>query len=350
MTPQNRSASHPRSPPDDVQPLDDEQAALLQPPHFRNKSPRLYDALPQPPPFSTPIATRTSGLHGYFLITISTLAFSIMSVLVRLVETRLSLSPINALFARACVQTILSFGYLTLSTSVTVILGQLSKRQVILLILRGVSGALSLLGYFFAMSVLPTGDVVAIAFLVTVFQMGFTRMFLHEPISRMKMLAAIVGLFGGVLVAWPTMATNSRWIFGVMCATATALLSGLSYMAIRAVGTDVHWMVSTTVLGLCAGITAGLIGGSELITDIGPGVGVMGIAAVLGLIGQACLNKGLQLCAPATGMLLRNVEVVAVYVLAAVALGEVPTVLHVVGASMVVVSSLVIGVERIVRS
>ena len=299
---------------------------------------------------------QSSEPQGYFLMCLSTIGFSSMSFLIHIAEQNYSFPPTSSAFIRALIHTTFATVYLAFIFPSRNLVSHLSYSQRILLVFRGIVGALDLVFLFIALRLLPVGDAITIFFSGPVFTMLLSHFVLKEPMNRLELLGALVSLTGVVLVAAPGSGPAidpADRILGSVAALAAAILSSVAYIAVRSLGTAIHYMVSVWSFSAATIATSAAMGGA-----IGPaGMAEMKQGAILSVLaalfafgGQCCLNKGLQLCRAGPGILIRNLDVPMAFILGLVFLGERPSWAGLFGSALVLLGTLLVGWLKIVRS
>ncbi|OSP55550.1 DMT family transporter [Pseudoruegeria sp. SK021] len=152
--------------------------------------------------------------------------------------------------------------------------------------------------WFFALTVIPLAQLIALEFTYPIWVTILAPFFLHERLTRMRALAAVVGFIGILIVVRPGMTTLN---VGTIAALFCALGFAGSAMATRKLTEDqsilciLFWLaVMQAVLGLiCAGIDGDIALPSLAVV---PWLIVIGCS---GLTAHFCLTNALAL-APAT--------------------------------------------------
>lgn len=325
------------------------------PEHGKPKQPPCEaDSLLPSPATITPLGS--SQLYGYGLMLCSSLGLSGMSLFVHISENKFGFPPISVLFVRSVIQASFALIYILYSLNVKAELSSMTVKQCQLLGFRGTVGAVAMIFYFVALSLLPVAIAVTIFFLSPIFVMIFSRIFLKEPITGTDGFAAVLSFTGLLLVsrADATLGTVSLsakdQMVGVLCALIGAVLSAVAYVTQRGIGRSVHFMFSVFALGFACLIFSILLGGA-----VGPSAfytqrnGL--IAALIGSLfafpGQCFLNKALQHCRAGPGMLIRNMDIPIVYFLGLAFLGERLALLPLIGSALVLSGALLIGLRQI---
>ena len=152
--------------------------------------------------------------------------------------------------------------------------------------------------WFFAIFTIPLAQVFALEFTAPLWVLMLSPFFLGEKLTRTRIIAAICGFVGILLVAQPGAAPITP---GLISAALAAIGFGLTYITTKMLTTTatptciLWWMtVSQTIFGLvCAGIDGNITLPSASAL---PWVGLLGVT---GLVAHFCVTSALRL-APAT--------------------------------------------------
>lgn len=101
-------------------------------------------------------------------------------------------------------------------------------------LLRGVSGFLSLLLYFYAITMLPLATAVTLNYTSPLFLAAWLALFSSLQLRQSMVLALVVGLAGVALLLRPTLAADQ--LPGGLIALASGVISGLAYFNVRELG------------------------------------------------------------------------------------------------------------------
>ena len=217
-------------------------------------------------------------------MTLSALAFAMMDLVVK--ELSGDYGAFELVFFRAGGSWLLCMIYLL--TKGVPILGNQRKW----LVFRSVVGTISLCLFFYAISLIPLGSVVAIRYVSPIFGIIFALLFLKEKVRPIQWIFFAMS-FGGVLLINgfdPRVTT-----FGLLVVLTSALFSGLVFFAIRRLGKGDHPLVIINYFMFTATVV-GLIGSwsNWYVPPSADYVYLFGLG-VLGLIGQIFMTMALQL-------------------------------------------------------
>jgi drug/metabolite transporter (DMT)-like permease len=219
------------------------------------------------------------------------------------------------------------------------------------LLFRASAGTLAMILSFYAYQRLPLTDANALSFTRSLWLVPLAALILHEKIGPARIAAAVVG-FGGVLLMLQSLAQQGHAAFGLaqMAALASAFLFAFTIAGMKVVMRDnsvLVVLVWSAVLGLVAAIPPALLswrwpGPHDLML-----LGIMGAFAVAT---QAFYTKGVQLGDAAAIAPIDYTRLVFATAAGFLLFHEVPGVLTLVGAAIVVAASLFITWREAVLS
>lgn len=97
-------------------------------------------------------------------------------------------------------------------------------------LLRGVLSAFMALTFFFALTILPLAETIAISFVAPVISLYLAAVFLHERIHPRAIIAAVLGLAGTLVIVGARIGTGgAAWDGGLALGLAAILTSTLLY-------------------------------------------------------------------------------------------------------------------------
>ncbi|KAI9817670.1 MAG: hypothetical protein M1826_001516 [Phylliscum demangeonii] len=140
---------------------------------------------------------------GVLLVVLAQFFGSLMNVTARLLETQAeSMHPLQILFARMSVTSLLCMGYMWYARVPHFPFGSPEIRG--LLVARGIGGFIGVFGLYYSLVYLPIAEATVLIFLAPVVSCWACSIFLHEPFTRAEQIGAFVSLAGVVLIARPT--------------------------------------------------------------------------------------------------------------------------------------------------
>ena len=148
------------------------------------------------PPYDA--TQRNRPTVGIAIIVFALFLFSLQDVVIKSFSDRYSVLQI--VFVRAIVALV----FLFIAVIVTSGLRGLVAHNPRLLLLRGLVGFLSYLGFYLAIAALPLAEVVTIAFSAPIFMTVLSVLLLKEKVGPRRWLAVFVGFVGVLIVVGPT--------------------------------------------------------------------------------------------------------------------------------------------------
>jgi drug/metabolite transporter (DMT)-like permease len=243
---------------------------------------------------------------GVSCIVLSSFAFSVMALLVKLAGRRLPSQEI--VFARALITLLLSWAMIRREG----IAPWGTRRR--LLLVRGLFGFLALSCFYHGVTHLPMAEATVIQYTNPVFTALFAALVLAEPL-RPRVLASIaLSLSGVVLVTRPAFLTGSSGAgldpLAVAISVCGAIASALAYVTVRRLSATEHSLVIVwyfAAVALPASVPALVAGtvwpvGVEWLVLAGVGISTQ--------VAQVALTRGLALLPASTATAISYLQVV----------------------------------------
>ncbi|XP_013863056.1 solute carrier family 35 member G1 isoform X2 [Austrofundulus limnaeus] len=300
-------------------------------------------------PTSAEKPKRCPGL-GLFYAFLSTLVFSIVSLLVKTIQDihAIEISAIRCLFQMIFVVPLLIYHK-------TGFLGPRDKR--IYLVLRGFLGSIATILFYYAIQQMPLADAIVIMFSNPVFTSLLAWVFLKEKCTIWDFVFTIFTIAGVILVARPSFIFGERLssaegvnhVKGAAAAFAGAIAAAFTFVILRKMGKSVHYYLSLwyyAVIGLIASVITVSVLGEWKVPNCGRDRWMLIVIAVLGIAGQTFLTKALQIEKAGPVSLLRTVDVVLAFIFQFIFFNLVPTWWSLGGALCVVVSTSGVAVRK----
>ncbi len=200
-------------------------------------------------------------------------------------------------------------------------------------------GLIALLSIFIALRNLPLATVVSITFAVPIFTTIFSILFLSEKVGFFRWLAVIVGFIGIVIISEPGLsALNIYYIFPFI------FVLGLSYVAIsirQLSSTEPVWLIS---LYFSVAITlAGLftIPYGWLMPNLKDLI-LLSFVGIFGGVANLWLSQSYKFAEVSLVTPLKYLALVFAIIFGYLIWGEIPTIKTLIGATLVIVSSIII--------
>ena len=205
--------------------------------------------------------------------------------------------------------------------------------------LRCFFGLMALLSIFTALRNLPLATVVSISFAAPIFTTIFSIFFLSEKVGYFRWLAVFVGFVGIIIISEPGLSSlNVYYIFPVI------FVLGMSYVAIsirQLSSTEPVWLIS---LYFSAAITlAGLftIPYGWLMPNLKDLI-LLSFIGIFGGVANLWLSQSYKFSEVSLVTPLKYLALVFAIIFGYLIWGEVPTIKTLIGATLVIVSSVII--------
>ncbi|KAJ2707932.1 hypothetical protein FB645_000281 [Coemansia sp. IMI 203386] len=305
---------------------------------------------------------RRDELKGYILIGFSAFVFSISSVLIKYLGMA-GFPSLEIVFACSSMQ--FTLGLLSCILYRINPLKPTRKPGVYKwLIMRGTIGSLGNACFYYAITAMPLADATVLFFTGPAFSAIFAKFMLSEPYGVFEFVASALCLSGTVLVLKPSAVFSnsidnvldqdpelspSNPTRGATAAMLGAVCSAFAYCAVRKAGTAVHSMMHVVYFGLVSTIGSFVL----MLCTQDPRmpasdyewmvVVLTGMAAFAGL---AVLNRGLQLAPAGTGTLMRNLDIVFVFIFGITLFDEIPDWTGIAGACVIIGCTVAMGIHK----
>lgn len=288
---------------------------------------------------------------GLILATLSSLFFSLCSVIVKWME---DVDP-NALAAYRYLGVLLPAIPIVIYKQEVVF----PKGKRIMLILRSLTGTAALMLSFYAFRHMPLADASVIVFSVPVFTAIFARMFLKEPCGLFNALSVLLTLIGVVLITRPPSIFGSTVsalgddnstsdIWGAVAAFSATLFGANAYVLLRALK-GIHFSVIMTNFGVIALVQCLFITwliGALCLPPCGTDRYLIVALAVFSFGGQILLTLALQLEQAGPVAIARSSDIIFAFIWQVIFFNESPNRYSVSGAILVLSSVFLTGFRK----
>lgn len=298
-----------------------------------------------------------SSKLGYTLAAGSALCFSLVSLSVHVSTTLYSFPAISCFFYRSIVQLVLSAickPFLSSTSSSSI------RHRIFWLTLQSLFSSLAGLSLFIALSLIRAGDAVALFFIAPVFTFLLAHVVLSESLTKTDIFCLTLSLSGIILMTFSghssfevsedfdnaDFSISKRQLLGVLFSLAAAFLFACSTIIIRFIGQSMSFINYVLAFGAFSACLTGPFGGIRsldfLINHL-HGLAYSALAGVVGFLAQCSFNKGVQHIRAGQALLLANVEVPLTYFSGLIFLNESPAWPTIFGASLIVLSGVLLG-------
>lgn len=282
---------------------------------------------------------KTDLQKAILFMLLSTLAFAVMNGVVKYLD---GFSAYEKVFFRSLGTLVFTMPYLLYKR--IPLLG--NKR--ILLVVRGVMGAVSLILFFLSLKYLPVGTAVTLRYMSPLFAAVFAVIWLKETIKPWQWFFFIIALTGVFVLQGFDGATS--WV-GLSLVIASALCMGLVFVVISKIGKQDHPMVIINYFMVIGTVLGGVLAINDWKTPVGNEWLLLLGLGVVGFIGQLFMTRAFQIAATNQVAPLKYLEVIFTVIIGAVWFLEIYTIWSVVGIFLVI-SGLVLNIlykQRILK-
>lgn len=229
----------------------------------------------------------------------------------------------------------------------------------LMLMLRGLVGATSLMLQFYAFRHMPLADASVIVFSVPVFVAVFARVFLGEPCGLFHGVVILLTLAGVILIARPPLLfgslsdayTTENW-WGAAAAISGTVVAANVYVILRVLK-GLHFSVIMTNFALVALVLTPLVSwfsGDGCVPRCGNERYLILAIGIFSFGGQILLTKALQLEQAGPVSIARTADVVFAFIWQAIFFQEFPDSLSLMGALLVTSCVFLTGLRKWVIS
>jgi len=216
-----------------------------------------------------------------------------------------------------------------------------------ILIFRSSAGVLAMILAFYAYQALPLADANALSFTRTLWLVPLAALVLREPLGPLRIGAALAGFAGVLVMLQPGAGGSGGWVgWPQAAALASALLFALTITGMKVMTRDhspFTLLVYAAVLGLVFSLPPALF------VWRWPNLPDLGLLAAMGVIGtvtQGCYIKGMQAGEAAVMAPIDYTRLVFAVIAGFVLFHEVPRAATLIGAGIVVASTLFITLRE----
>ncbi|XP_047473925.1 solute carrier family 35 member G1-like [Penaeus chinensis] len=288
---------------------------------------------------------------GLFMAVLSSLFFSLCSLIVKVLA---DVSPMELAVFRFV-------GILLPTLPLLIRRGDppFPRGRRLMLMLRGLVGATSLMLQFYAFRHMPLADASVIVFSVPVFVAVFARVFLGEPCGLFHGVVILLTLAGVILIARPPLLfgslsdayTTENW-WGAAAAISGTVVAANVYVILRVLK-GLHFSVIMTNFALVALVLTPLVSwfiGDGCVPRCGNERYLILAIGIFSFGGQILLTKALQLEQAGPVSIARTADVVFAFIWQAIFFQEFPDSLSLMGALLVTSCVFLTGLRKWVIS
>ena len=263
----------------------------------------------------------------------------------KLLATKYNLAPASIVFARFAVQALLLFVFLAITRGSIFI----RAKNPLFNMLRGFLHGFASVIFFVALKYMPLADAISIFFVEPMILMFLSRIFLNETLGWRRVVAALVGFGGALLVIQP-----SFEIFGTIALLPLVSAVAFSFYLLltRKYGSedDVVTMQFYAGLGgamlavivMTIGETAGIADLSMTLPTHLPAVALLVLVGVIATLSHLMIAKAFTMAPAAILAPFQYVEIVSATILGLLMFDNFPNALKWLGITIIILSGLFI--------
>ncbi|KAI8979417.1 hypothetical protein BDF20DRAFT_869382 [Mycotypha africana] len=302
---------------------------------------------------STDEQTREAQIRSLILLSLSSLLFACVSVIVKWIGTEWS--SVDIVVARAAVQLLLGLvGCCVVQVNP---FGQKGVRR--WLFCRAVASSIALFFFFYSLTKLSLIDATAIFFLGPVFKAMFSCAVMNGSFSFLDAFYSIICFTGLFFVSKPNFLFRNivteeeqdyDHFFAVVSALLAAVMSATAYITVSKISQRTHIMVHVVYFGLvslCIGIPLHLFSVERLFLPKDTReAGLLILVGIFAFIGQYLINLGLKKAPRGPVILLRVSDFLYAFIFDIVLFKNIPGFYTLLGSILVVVMTTAISLHR----
>jgi len=273
---------------------------------------------------------------GARYMVVSALAFSVMSLFVKLVGEK-GIPVLEIVAARSVVSLVIS--YISLKRLGISLLGQ----RKVLLVARGLAGFIALNCVFYALTHLPLAEATVIQYLHPMFTAVLALFFLKERFSMATLACLIMSFIGLLFVVRPNIAfsTLSQPLdeIAVLAALAGAFGSAVAYVLVRSLGKSEHPLVIVLYFPLVSLPCSVLMLWNDFVMPQGVTWLYLLAVGVSTQVGQVALTRAMQTETASRATSFAYLQVVFAIILGLIFYQEVPNSGTITGAGFIIMAA-----------
>nr|XP_054769891.1 solute carrier family 35 member G1-like [Lytechinus pictus] len=237
---------------------------------------------------------------------------------------------------------------------------RVTMKQLPWLLLRVACGTIGICLVFYAYQNIPVGDTNAIIFISPIFTGFFAWMLLGEKFTLVDVGLAVFALVGVVLIARPSflfgnlvqveVSGEGNTVLGVVCALISALFVAIVFVLIRKLGgISLHPFTQVFYFGIFGFImttTLTALLGLLIVPRCGMDRLVLIFVSVIGFLAQISMTYAFKLEKAAYVAVVKSNNVIMAFLLEFAVFGTVPFWMSLLGAALVMASSLGVTVKK----
>ncbi|KAG1149294.1 hypothetical protein G6F37_011447 [Rhizopus arrhizus] len=297
--------------------------------------------------FNADVTARQKETKGVILLSLSSLFFAIISVLVKYLQT--TIPSFEIVFARSAMQ--LFLGLISCLILGVHPLGKKGIRKWILL--RALTSSIALYLFFYGLTKLPLIDATVIFFVGPIFKIIIASSVLNENYSVKDGFYSFICFIGLLFVIKPSVLFHQQMTvedvprsIATVAVLVGALMSAMAYVTARKLGQDTHIVVHMVYFGLVASIISLPRLQEFVIPDQLDTIWMLGAIGLVAFLGQTLLNYGLKLAPFGLANIIQAGDVILAFIFGIVLFNEQPGFYTIIGSILVVLMTTMVNIHR----
>ncbi|XP_077969146.1 solute carrier family 35 member G1-like [Styela clava] len=279
---------------------------------------------------------------------LSALLYATMLIFVEMID----LHPVQINLTRCVVQFLTILPFIQYKHDEIDITGPTGLKS--LLVVRAFIGSSGMMFLYLAVDKLSAGNAITISYLRIVMVPFLSRIWLKESLSVYEIIFAFVALTGVIFIVRPPFLFSVSYedetnLSGVIFALLSALCMAVATIAIRKLGRETHPALHIIYYSFSGAVTCLVIltAGGEFKYPCWNDLPMLFSFGIIANLGQFLITIALQRERAGIVVVLRSIQIVFVYIMQVTLLGDVPSYLSLIGASLIFSTSIAIGVRKV---
>lgn len=203
----------------------------------------------------------------------------------------------------------------------------------LLLLARGVVGAVSLILFFLSLQHLPVGSAVTLRYTSPIFAAIFAVIWLKETITTSQWFFFLMAFSGVLILQGFDGASN---FIGLLLVLGSAISMGLVFVIISKIGKQDHPMIIVNYFMVIGAVIAGILGINDWKNPVGTEWVLLLALGVVGFVGQLFMTKAFQIASTHQVAPLKYLEVIFTVMIGVFWFFEIYTIWAVLGIALVI--------------
>ncbi|ORX54239.1 hypothetical protein BCR36DRAFT_348298 [Piromyces finnis] len=285
---------------------------------------------------------------GIILMILSTIAFSLMTLCVKISNKKYSF--LQAVFTRSIFQVIAGY----IGCKIIRIRPWGDTDHNFLLICRGTCSSIGMILFFAGIAYLPLADNTVVLFSGPAITSIIAWFILDEKLTRSDGLLSFTSLLGIVVIASPEFILPNNYQYNAVFYLLPffgACMSSFAYIFIRYIGNGVHFLVHIFFSGIVSSIISGFLlfvfhSQDPILPESTFDWIIHILIAISAFIAQCFTNKGIQICTVKKRTMIRSLDVVFSFLIGISIFSEFPNWSSFIGALTIIICNIVMNLKN----